>query len=131
MSAFGNRKVSEIMDKKLVAVSPSATIRSAIRLTQTSGVDLLLVVERSRLVGVVGEEDLLNYISSNTEKRMGESIQGIVKRAVYVEAGDTVAVAIAKTIDNNLSRLPVVESSATMRCVGIVTTTELLKEAAK
>ncbi|MFI5412277.1 MAG: HPP family protein [Candidatus Micrarchaeales archaeon] len=124
MSALGSRRISEIMDKKLVAISPKTTVRAAIKLAKSSGVNLLLVLDAGKLVGVVGEEDLLDV---DLEK----SVQGIVKRPIFAEEDDTVAVAIGKTIDNNLTRLPVVDSMKNMRCVGVVTATELLKEASK
>ena len=92
---------------------------------------LLLVVEKSKLIGVIGEEDLLIYISENPEKRLTETVQGIIKRPIFVEADDTVAAAIGKTIDNDLSRIPVVDSASNMQCVGIISATDLLKEAAK
>ncbi len=124
MSALGNRRISEIMDKKLIAISPKTTVRAAIKLAKSSGVNLLLVIDAGKLVGVVGEEDLL-------DAELEKSVQGIVKRAIFAEENDTVAVAIGKTIDNNLTRLPVVDSMKNMRCVGVVTATDLLKEAAK
>lgn len=124
MSALGNRRISEIMDKKLIAISPKTTVRAAIMLAKSSGVNLLLVLDGGKLIGVVGEEDLLDV---DLEK----SVQGIIKRPIFVEEEDTVAVAIGKTIDNNLTRLPVVDSIKNMRCVGVVTATDLLKEASK
>ena len=43
------------MDKKLVAIAPGASIKAAIKLVKAAGVNLLVVVEDGRLVGVVGE----------------------------------------------------------------------------
>lgn len=123
------KKVSEIMDKSLVAISPSASIKSAIKLVRTSGVNTLFVIDKEKLIGIVAEDDLLSFVSDNSEKKMGENILAVLKKPIFVEANDTIAVAIGKTIDHNLTRLPIVDSMSNMKCVGFVTATDLLKEA--
>ncbi len=124
MSVLGSRKISEIMDRKVVAISPSATVKSATKLIRTSGVSLLVVVEKEKLIGILTEDEILNRAPE-------ESIKALVKRPIFVEANDTISVAIGKTIDNNLTRIPIVDSMQNMKCVGVITATELLKEAAK
>jgi CBS domain-containing protein len=129
MSKIGLKRVSEIMEKSLVAISPNASIKSAIKLVKTSGVNTLFVIDKEKLVGIVGEDDLLVFVSDNSEKKLNETIQSVIKKPVFAEVGDTVAVAIGKTIDHNLTRLPIVDSFSNMKCVGVVTATDLLKEA--
>jgi CBS domain-containing protein len=70
-----------------------------------------------------------SYISSSPEKE-NDTIRNIMKRPIFVEADEQLSSAIAKTVDHHVARLPVVDSASTMRCVGLVTATELLKASA-
>lgn len=123
-------KVSDIMDRKLVAVSPTTSIGAALKMLKSSGVNLLVMVESGKLHGTIEEDDLNTYISSNPAEKMKEQVRTIAKRPVFVEAGESIESAIEKTMENNLTRLPVVDSVSSMRCVGIVTASELLKASA-
>ncbi len=123
------KRISDIMDRKLVAVAPSATVKSALKLAENSGVDLILIVDNERLVGVILQEELQDYLTANPNS--ANQVANIAKRPIFVAASDTVSSAVGKAMENNISRLPVVDSLATMKCVGVVTATELLKAAAE
>ncbi len=122
-------KVSEIMDKKLVAISHDASLKSALKLAKTAGVGMLPILDGDRLVGMVGTDDIQHYISKDPG-RGEESVDTLSKAPVFLEANETRQSAMAKIIKNGLSRMPVVESRSTMRCLGTVNSTDLLKASA-
>ena len=126
-----SRKVSEIMDRKLVAVSKTTSIATAVKLIKTSGVNALPVLEDGKLVGVVGEDELLDFIANHDEGMRNQSVITVSKKPVFAEQNDPVSKAIHKLVDNRLTRLPIVDSAGSMLCVGIVSASELLKEASK
>lgn len=123
----GGMRVSDIMDKKLVAIAPSTTIKSAIKLLQASNVDLLPIVSSGKLVGIVREDEILTYMVSHNEEDLEKKIEVISNDPVFVEEDENIANAVKKTVNHHLTRIPVVESSKSMRCVGIVSSTDLLK----
>ncbi len=122
-------KVSEIMDRKLVAVSHDASLKSALKLAKISGVDMLPILENNRLVGMVNVDEIQRYVSKDPSKE-GESVKKLSKQPVFLEASETKQSAIEKIIKSGLSRVPVVENKSTMRCIGTVNSTDLLKASA-
>ncbi len=124
-------KVSDLMDVKLVAIAPSATIKSAVTLIKNSNIDLIPVVENGKLIGVIYEDDVLSYIEKFGTAAEKEQVKKISMPPFFTEANSKISDAAKVVIDNDLNRLPVVDSKKNMRCVGIVTSTELLLYAAK
>ena len=125
-------KISEIMDRKLVAVSMSTTIKAAAKLVQTSGVGMLPVLSDGKLMGVVLEEELFEYIMAHPgAEDQSKNVTLVMRKPVFAEADAPLETAIKKVADNNLTRLPIVDSVKNMQCVGIVSASELLKEASK
>lgn len=124
------KRISEIMDRKLVAVSRGASMKAALRLAKVSGVDMLPILENNELVGMVNMDEIQRYIAKDPS-RESDSVRKISKRPVFIEAGESARSAIGKIIKSGLSRIPVVESRSTMRCIGTVNATDLLKATAK
>jgi CBS domain-containing protein len=124
------KRISEIMDRKLVAVSHNASMKVALRLAKISGVDMLPVLKNDRLVGTVNVDEVQRYVSKD-QAREAETVRKLSKRPVFLEAGESTQSAIGKTIKSGLSRMPVVENTSTMRCIGTVNATDLLKATAK
>ena len=130
MPNINTRKISEIMDRKLVAISNTTTIRSALNLVKTSNFGIIPVLANGRLVGMVDETELLLFAASHKEEDHSVGVDRLIKSPIFVEQNDTIATAIKTALDHDMQRLPVVDSLAGMRCVGLISTTELLKEAA-
>jgi len=124
------RKISEIMDRKLVAVSRNASMRAALKLAKVSGVDVLPILENNELIGVVNVEEIQRYISEDP-RREEDTVKKLSKRPIFLEADESTRSAIGKIIRSGLSRMPVVDSRSTMRCIGTVNATDLLKAEAK
>ena len=62
---FGEKnKVSKIMRKNVVSITPSSRASRAIKLMKDNDLKILPVVKAGKLVGVVGERDLLNKSGS-------------------------------------------------------------------
>ena len=112
-------RVGSVMSRLLVSISAGASRDSALRLMERSNLDMLPVVERGRLVGVVRLESL----RLSTAKLLGASAQ----RPLYVKKDDEIDYAIKYMLENGLSRVPVVDSSIGMQCIGILSSSQLLK----
>jgi CBS domain-containing protein len=114
------KRAYELIDRKIVAVSPATTLSAAIKLVERANVELLPVIEKGRLVGVLSERALR---SSMHERR----VQEVMDPPVYIEKDAGMDEVIAAMMRNDVSRLPVVASEKTMRCLGIISATEVLK----
>ena len=58
-------KIKEVMTSKVIAISPDASIKEAARQMIDKKIGCLPVVEGDRLVGIVTETDMLQYVVEN------------------------------------------------------------------
>jgi len=58
-------KIKEIMSEKVVTISPDASIKEAARQMMEKKIGCLPVLEGDRLVGIVTETDMLQYVVDN------------------------------------------------------------------
>lgn len=112
--------VKEIMQTKIVAVNANASIGTAIKLMESAHVPLLPVLNGSRLAGIITKEEAIGEPES---KRIGN----LSLRLLYVTENDPVEKAAKLMVDNNITRIPVVEEVTTLHCVGIVTSIDIVK----
>jgi len=140
-------KVVDIMARRVVAVSPDATIRDAIRLMLAHRISGLPVIDDNhRLVGVVSEGDFLRRAETATESKRsrwfdaffgpGESAAAFVHshgthvRDVMTRTPVTIAEsapleeAVHLMESRNIKRLPVVRRGTV---VGIITRANLMR----
>jgi osmoprotectant transport system ATP-binding protein len=116
--------IAQIMDRHLVAVSPNTSIGNAIKLMKGSNVDLLLVLQDGRLMGLVGEAALAD---THLVDISSAPVSGIMQEPWCVEEKSSIDDAVKYVIEHNLSRLPVVSSKKSMQCTGTVGSTELAR----
>ncbi len=112
-------RVSDRMDKRIVAVSPNATVASARMLANNSRVGMLPVVSDRKLVGMIDVNTIPEY--DDTKK-----VSAVMKKPLFVEEGKSIDEARKILIGCGIPRLPVVDSSVGMKCVGTVSSSELL-----
>lgn len=115
----------DLMQKHFVGVSRTTKIASALRLATSARVDIMPVVEDTRLYGIVTTAELEknSQDDSNVEKIMGEPI--------FVEAGASVEAATGVMVRHGIGRVPVVDDKLTMVCVGMLTSTDIVKASKK
>ncbi len=58
-------KIKEVMTSKVIAISPDASIKEAARQMIDKKIGCVPVVEGDRLVGIVTETDMLQYVVEN------------------------------------------------------------------
>ncbi len=127
MLGIFSKKINELVDAKLIAISPNAKLGAAIRLFKGSNVDTIPVVDHGTLVGILNEEDVL-WHQMEDKNSDNHAVAKVMKKPVFVAANAPIKEAIRVVTQNQLTRLPVVDSKQSMRCIGIVTATELLTE---
>ena len=111
--------VENIMSKLLLSVDASAKIGTVSKLMSRSNADILPVLEDGRLVGIINE-DSLNPNSS-------DSVRKLMRKPLFVEKNRNVDYCIKYILKHGISRVPVVDSAIGMKCIGTVSSSQLLK----
>lgn len=123
------KKAYEIMEKDVVAVSPNTSIISSITLIENSNIDLLPVIDNNKLVGIVDESTLREFAIKHGRSELDAPIKPLIKEPVFVEGDNDMKEVIVEVVKHNITRIPVVESKENMRCIGIISASDLLKSA--
>jgi IMP dehydrogenase len=124
MAGVGSeRKLSDIIDRHLVAVSPQTSINAARRLAHGSTVSVLPVLLDGKLIGVLSQNTLN---AERTEEELHEPVEKIMEKPIFVEEKADAKEARKILMNNNLTRIPVVDSKSSMICIGTVSSTDLL-----
>jgi len=131
-------KVSKLMSRKLITVSPDDSVERAVQLLQQRGVRHLLVLKDGRLVGIVSDRDLKRALdSAKARKKKLLNLGGIffllepftvreimTRDVVSIDPNSTVQTATSLMVEMKFGALPVVKSD---KLLGIITETDLLR----
>jgi CBS domain-containing protein len=109
-----------LMRRHVVAVSKDTSVGSAIKLMRKSHITVVPVVGDDCLVGVLTLDEAEK---EPVEKKMSE----MKLRLLYVKVNDKPEAAAKIMVENNICRLPVVDDAGDMRCVGVVTSTDIAR----
>jgi CBS domain-containing protein len=111
--------LSGIVDRRLVAISPDASVGAAKKLAHNARVSMLPVVSNNKLVGTV-------EIESIAYKDAQIKVKEVMVKPIFVEETAPLSEARKIIIKHGLSRLPVVESAESMTCVGTISSSDLI-----
>ncbi len=113
-------KVKDLMSRHIVGVSKTTTVESARKLMKSMHVELMPVISEGRLCGIVIDSDIA-YCEGN------EAVGHIMRKPQFAEADSDSTEAAKKMVENAFPRLPVVDSRRNMHCIGIVSSTDIVK----
>lgn len=126
--------VADIMTRRLITVSPQTPVGDLQPLFKTHRIHHLLVVEDHQLLGIVSDRDVLRNISpfahtsaadkkdAFTLSRKAEQIMN--KKIVSVGPQAGIREACATLLDNDVSLLPVIDSSG---LIGVLSWKDVLR----
>ncbi|MDE1851863.1 MAG: CBS domain-containing protein [Candidatus Micrarchaeota archaeon] len=114
--------ISDLMERHIVGVSRSAKIGSVLKLMQTSRVSVMPVLEDGHLVGMVTRKCI------ETDNGSHSVIGDIMSKPIFVEENDSHDKAVKEMIGHGISRVPVVNNRKDMHCIGIITSTDIVRE---
>ncbi|WP_129337830.1 CBS domain-containing protein [Cellulomonas endophytica] len=121
----GGRTVADVVTPDPVTVPVTATVREAAAAMRDGDIGDVLVVEGSRLVGIVTDRDLVVRVlavGGSPEDPVGQVASGDL---VTLAPGDTVERAAEVMAEHAVRRLPVVDEGG---IVGIVSLGDLASE---
>ena len=110
--------VSEVMNRDVLAVDPTASIGEAAEKMMDAGVGAVVVMEDMvRIVGIVTERDLLRAVAARARAAEARVRQWMTADPVTIGPELTIEEAAKIMFDNNFRHLPVVKDG---RALGIV-----------
>ncbi len=119
-AVLGWVRVGEAMKRDVLRVRPSDPLTAAANLMSRHGIRGLPVVdEENRVVGIIAASDLVKVPS---DMRGNVAVGEVMTRRVVVTVPEeTLEDALGKMLSHEIGRLPVVDSYAERRLVGIIT----------
>ena len=123
---WSERRISEVMNKGAVTLSPDASIRQTAKKMSQHGVSSIMVMEHERLVGVVTDRDLRNRVLAK-ELDPKESVSLIMSaKPKYIFENNRVFSALHLMLRHNIHHLPVLDENH--KPLGMLTSTDLLRQ---
>lgn len=126
--------VRDVMQAKVVTVSPKTTLPEAVRVARQRGIRHLPVVEDGELVGIVSDRDLKRVMASPATSLEVHELNYLLDRLTMAEIMARAVVTVAPTlpveeaarlmVKERISALPVTDGG---RLVGIVTETDVME----
>ncbi|MFC5139857.1 HPP family protein [Actinomycetospora rhizophila] len=127
-------KARDIMSRPVTQVGPDTPVTDAAAVLVEQGFSSLPVVEGDRLIGIVGEADLVRgripaqdggHATAGTAGRVGDVM---TRSPITREPGSDVADVVATMLDHQLRALPIVEGG---ELVGMLARRDVLRCVAK
>lgn len=116
--------VKDVMNKELVTVDSTTTIKNAAKLMDKQNVGCVIVTRDNKPIGIITERDFVKRITA-VETPLSSSVSDVMSSPlISIEAGETIweAAQIMKT--KNIHKLPIKEGE---KIIGIVTTSDIVK----
>ena len=108
--------ISSIVDTHIVSVEVTAKAQTALKLLNESNLIVLPVVDDGRLVGIVRAEKLKN----------ADLVSSVMEKPLFLERERSIDYAIKYLLKHGMGRVPAVDSSIGMQCIGTISSTALL-----
>ena len=124
LSAAVNAEIKEIMEKNVIVVRDSDTIKDAVELMFKRNVGGCPIVNKDNiLTGIITERDILEFLSKHKEID-GNVSDYMTKGVITVNPNETIRMVMKKMIEKKFRRLPIINEGI---LIGMVTVRELLK----
>ena len=126
--SLAERKVSDVMNKALVAADPETTIFQIAKIMEQSGVGAVLVKKDGKPAGIITDREYaINIIVKNVSTDAPVE-QVATFPLITINSDESILVAAEKMVSNKIRKLAVADNG---KVVGIVTSTDLIKEISK
>lgn len=118
------RQVMREKGEDVWSVSPDATVFEAIQVMAEKGVGALLVMEWSRLVGIISERDYTRKIVLKDRSSRATKVRDIMtQKVIHVTPDTSIDECMILMSDNRIRHLPVLDGD---RVVGVMSVKDVL-----
>jgi CBS domain-containing protein len=122
------KRVKDILEHKgrtVWSIAPAASVYDAMKLMADKEIGALLVMDGSKLVGIISERDYARKVILQGRSSRTTEVQEIMtSRVVYAELDQNIEECMAIMTDKRIRHLPVIESG---EVVGIISIGDLVK----
>ena len=123
--ALSDVKVKEIMNSKVVSISPTLTIADAVEQYFSKYTHRGFPVTKDGMIqGIITFEDLKNFMEDESQSTLVGDVMTPKDKMILVSPDEPAVEAILKFSKNNIGRLPVLKGD---KLVGIITRSDLMK----
>lgn len=120
--------VGELLSRAPQTTTPDTSIQQAAQHMSAQGISALLVMEHGRLAGILTDRDLRKRCLATTLSRQ-EPVRRIMSTRLLTVTRDTPAFEALLTMSRaDIHHLPVVEDAESARPVGLISSTDLLRQ---
>jgi CBS domain-containing protein len=120
MSSGQIREILNLKGTTAWSVSPASTVFQAIQLMADKNIGALLVVENSKLIGIVSERDYTRKVALKGRSSKDTSVRDIVSgQVVRVTPDHTVEQCMKLMTDHRIRHLPVLEGDKILGVISI------------
>lgn len=117
--------ILESKGRQIVSVKPDARLSDAIRLLAEKRIGAVLVMQGTRVDGILSERDIVRVLAERGGAVLDEPVSAIMTRKVTTcSRADTVAMLMEKMTAGKFRHLPVIEEG---RVVGLVSIGDIVK----
>ncbi len=121
-------KVRDVMSKRLVTISPKATLKEAAETMIKNGVSFLVVVQDGKLFGVISEKDIVRCIAEGRDVNSTKIEDVCTREVITVRDEDSIQDAAKLMRSHRIRHLVVVDSNKNL--VGVLSIRDLVREEA-
>lgn len=116
--------VKDIMNKGIQRIDASATVKEAAKKMRDEEVGCLLVVEDSKLYGIITDDDIITKVVVEGKSPQTTRVDDImVKEVIHITSEKSIEDAAELMTGKKIKKLPVVDDH---KLVGIVTATDMV-----
>ncbi|NOU51641.1 CBS domain-containing protein [Pseudoalteromonas sp. JBTF-M23] len=123
---WSEQKISDVMSRGAVALTPDATIVDAAKTMSQYGVSSIIVSENEQLLGVVTDRDLRNRVLAQERDPHAPLSSIMTQSPKYVFEHNRVFSALHLMLKHNIHHLPVLNEHHVP--LGMLTSTDLLRQ---
>ncbi len=119
------RDILKTKGHTVYSIAPDKTVRDAIMMMAENDIGALLVMEGSRVIGIITERDYTRKINLKGKSSKETPVKEIMTDAICVKPETSVMEALTIMTNSHVRHLPVLEGENT---VGMVSTGDLVKK---
>ena len=124
--SWSERKISELMTRTAITLTPDASIRQSAKKMKEHGVSSIMITQHAHLVGVVTDRDLRNRVLADEVDPQDAVSSIMTAKPKFIFENNRVFSALHLMLKYNIHHLPVLDENHNP--IGMITSTDLLRQ---
>jgi len=117
--------LKDVMNRDVASINPDRSIRFASRILKTVDISCLVAIEKSGIVGILTERDIVQKVISPGLDPDKTKVRDVMSKNVITIDKDKPIESAADVMEKNgIKKIPITESG---KLIGIITMTDIVK----